>query len=523
MDPLDFGRWQFGITTVYHFFMVPLTLGLGLVVTYLYICYVRTKKDEYKRMTKFWGKLYLINFAMGVATGLVQEFQFGMAWSEYSRFVGDVFGAPLAMEGLFAFFVESTFLGLWIFGWDRLKPAVHAFSLFMAVLGSWISAFFILVANSWMQHPVGAEMIDGRPRMTDIGAVLMNPLAWVTFSHVITASIQVAGGFLVGIAWYKLWRRRKDGIDKVVDGKVVVGESDKGARDKTDYQVWLKSLRLGAVVGLLAFAGVGASGHLQAQMMIHEQPLKMAAAEAACHDGTSFSVLTVGELGAQSCDKITPIIEVPGVLSFLAHDNFDTPVKGIQTLLPEYEAKFGTNLPNNPLYGERAGQKIDYLPSLEVSYWGFRGMMGLGGIVLPFYLYALWVTRKKGVGTVPESKLLKNVAVWSILAPFFGISLGWIFTEMGRQPFVVAPNLQGDPSIHLFTAAAISPGVSGEEILFSLLTLGLLYGVLMVVEVYLLIKYVKAGVVAAMPELVQSHHEDESNDKSKRDVLEFAY
>lgn len=280
MDPLDFGRWQFGITTVYHFFMVPLTLGLGLVVTYLQICYVRTKKDEYKRMTKFWGKLYLINFAMGVATGLVQEFQFGMAWSEYSRFVGDVFGAPLAMEGLFAFFVESTFLGLWIFGWDRLKPAVHAFSLFMAVLGSWISAFFILVANSWMQHPVGAEMIDGRPRMTDIGAVLMNPTAWVTFPHVITASIQVAGGFLVGIAWYKLWRRRKDGIDKVVDGKVVVGESDKGARDKKDFQVWLKSLRLGAVVGLIGFAGVGASGHMQAQMMIHEQPMKMAAAEA---------------------------------------------------------------------------------------------------------------------------------------------------------------------------------------------------------------------------------------------------
>ena len=150
-------------------------------------------------------------------------------------------------------------------------------------------------------------------------------------------------------------------------------------------------------------------------------------------------------------------------------------------------------------------------------------MIGLGAVVLPLYLYALWVTRKKGVGTVPESKLLKNVAVWSIMAPFFAIALGWIFTEMGRQPFVVAPNLQGDPSIHLFTAAAISPGVSGEEILLSLLTLGLLYGVLMVVEVYLLIKYVKAGVVAAMPELVQSHHEDESNDKSKRDVLEFAY
>ncbi len=523
LDAVTVGRWQFGVTTVYHFVLVPLTIGLSLLVAIMQTAWHRTGKEYWLQATRFFGKLLLINFALGVATGIVQEFQFGMNWSEYSRFVGDIFGAPLALEALIAFFLESTFLGLWIFGWDKLPKKIHLACIYAAAIGTMLSSVFILAANSWMQHPVGAEMIDGRPRMTDIGAVLMNPPAWVTFTHVITSAIQVAGGFLVGIAWYKLWRRRKDGIDKVVDGKVVVGESDKGARDKTDYQVWLKSLRLGAVVGLLAFAGVGASGHLQAQMMIHEQPLKMAAAEAACHDGTSFSVLTVGELGAQSCDKITPIIEVPGVLSFLAHDNFDTPVKGIQTLLPEYEAKFGTNLPNNPLYGERAGQKIDYLPSLEVSYWGFRGMIGLGAVVLPLYLYALWVTRKKGVGTVPESKLLKNVAVWSILAPFFAISLGWIFTEMGRQPFVVAPNLQGDPSIHLFTAAAISPGVSGEEILFSLLTLGLLYGVLMVVEVYLLIKYVKAGVVAAMPELVQPHHEDESNDKSKRDVLEFAY
>lgn len=164
MDPLEIARWQFGITTVYHFMMVPLTLGLGAVVTGFYIAYIRTQKPEYKRMTKFWGKLYLINFIMGVATGLVQEFQFGMAWSEYSRFVGDVFGAPLAMEGLLAFFVESTFLGLWIFGWDKLKPKIHAACLFMAVAASWLSAYFIIVANSWMQHPVGVEMVDGRPR-----------------------------------------------------------------------------------------------------------------------------------------------------------------------------------------------------------------------------------------------------------------------------------------------------------------------------------------------------------------------
>ena len=525
MDPLDIGRWQFGITTVYHFFMVPLTLGLGMVVTFLYLRYIFTKKDEYKRMTKFWGKLYLINFAMGVATGLVQEFQFGMAWSEYSRFVGDVFGAPLAMEGLFAFFIESTFLGLWIFGWDKLKPKVHALCLLMAVLGSWVSAYFILVANSWMQHPVGVEMVDGRPRMTDIWAVLTNNTALLTFPHVIFGAIQVAGGFLVGISWYKLWRRRRDGIDIVEDGKVVVGDAEVGGRDKTDYNVWFRSLRIGAIVGLIGFSGVALSGHAQAQLMIHQQPLKMAAAEAACHDGTGFSVLSISSLGSQDCDKVQAVLEVPGALSFLAHEDFTTEVKGVKTLMPEYEAKYGTHLADNPLYGDRAGQKINYLPLMEVTYYGFRGMITLGGIGALSYVYVLWVTRKKGTGTVPEAKWLKTLALWGIWAPFFGNALGWIFTEMGRQPFVVAPNPEGDPSILMFTAAAVSPGVSGEEILFSLIALGTVYGILMVVEIYLLAKYIKAGVVAAMPELVRSEHEQdgEKSGHDKRDVLEFAY
>ena len=525
MDPLAVGRWQFGITTVYHFFMVPLTLGLGMVVTFLYIRYLMTKKDEYKRMTKFWGKLYLINFAMGVATGLVQEFQFGMAWSEYSRFVGDVFGAPLAMEGMFAFFVESTFLGLWIFGWDRLKPKVHAFCLFMAVLGSWISAFFILVANSWMQHPVGVEMVDGRPRMTDIGAVIFNPTAWVTFPHVIFGAIQVAGGFLVGIAWYKLYRRRKDGIDTVKDGKVVIGDAGIGARDKTDYWVWWRSLRVGAVVGLIGFAGVGASGHLQAQLMIHEQPMKMAAAEAVCEDTTAFSVFTYMPPTASSCEDIHPVIEIPGVLSFLGHDNFDTKVPGIETLEPKYEEAFGSHLPNDEILGERAGQKIDYVPPIFISYWGFRAMIGFGGIAALAHLYVLWFTRKKGTGTVPDSKLWSNTFIALIMAPFFGNAFGWIFTEMGRQPFVVVPNWEGDHAVKMFTAQAVSSGVDGYEILFSLVTLGLIYGILMVVELYLLQKYVKVGVAAAMPELVESPHEhdEDKNTGSKRDVLEFAY
>ena len=174
MNPLLVARWQFGITTVYHFFMVPLTLGLGPLVVYFHWRYALTGEERYKRLTKFWGKLFLINFAMGVATGLVQEFQFGMAWSEYSRFVGDVFGAPLALEGLFAFFFESTFMGLWIFGWGKLGKKLHAWTITIAVAGSWMSAYFILVANSWMQHPVGVEIINDRPVMTDVWAVLTN-------------------------------------------------------------------------------------------------------------------------------------------------------------------------------------------------------------------------------------------------------------------------------------------------------------------------------------------------------------
>ena len=223
MDPVLIGRWQFGITTVYHFWMVPLTLGLGLLVGIMQTLYYRTGDERWLRSTKFWGKLYLINFIMGVATGIVQEFQFGMAWSEYSRFVGDIFGAPLAMEALIAFFLESTFLGVWIFGWKRLSKSLHLTVLWAAVIGSWLSAFFIIVANSWMQHPVGVEMVDGRPVMVDVVAVLTNNTALWAYAHTLAGAVAVGGGFLLGIAWYHLWRRRKDGIDTVDDnGNVVV-------------------------------------------------------------------------------------------------------------------------------------------------------------------------------------------------------------------------------------------------------------------------------------------------------------
>jgi cytochrome d ubiquinol oxidase subunit I len=381
-DPVLIARWQFGITTVYHFWMVPLTLGLGLLVAVLQTMWHRTGNEVWLRATKFWGKLYLINFIMGVATGLVQEFQFGMAWSEYSRFVGDVFGAPLAMEALLAFFLESTFIGLWIFGWGRLSRRVHLTVLWCAVIGSWISAYFIIVANSWMQHPVGVEMIDGRPVMTDVWAVLTNNTALAATSHTIAGAVSVGAAFLLGIAWHHLWRRRKDGIDTVDEsGRVVVGEAqDVPGRDRTDYLVWWKSLRVGAWVAVFAFAAVALTGDIQAKLMYEQQPMKMASAEAACHDGTQFSVLTVGNLDSNDCDDVTPVIEIPGVLSFLANGDFTTDVPGVQPLIPEYQEAYGTYMPDDPMYGKYAGQEIDYQPSMFVTYWGFRIMIGFGAL-----------------------------------------------------------------------------------------------------------------------------------------------
>jgi cytochrome d ubiquinol oxidase subunit I len=528
MDPLDIARWQFGITTVYHFMMVPLTIGLGLVVATLQTMWHRTGREHYLRMTKFWGKLFLINFIMGVATGLVQEFQFGMAWSEYSRFVGDVFGAPLA---LMAFFLESVFLGLWIFGWQRLPKGVHLASIWCAVIGTVFSAYFIVAANAWMQHPVGVEMVDGRPVMNDIWAVLTNNTLLLMFPHTIAGALAVAGSFLLGIAWYHLWKRRRDGIDTVAaDGTVIVGSTGSKARDETDYRVWYSSLRWGAWIALAAFLGSAFTGHALAQMVIQQQPLKMAAAEAACQDGTGFSLLAVGDLrsdGATDCDDVVGVFEVPGLLSFLAYNDFTTDVAGVNTLIPQYQEDYGTHLPDDPMYGERAGQEIDYLPVMEVTYWGFRIMITFGGLAALAAALALWLTRK---GTVPASKPLMRLAVVGILAPFGANAAGWIFTEMGRQPFVVAPNpdLTGVDQVWMYTAAAVSPGVGAGELLFSLILLTTIYAVLLVVEVVLLTRYVKGGVAAGMPELTQDEHDDDAGGAGKdgpvdSDVLAFAY
>ncbi len=480
MDVLDIARWQFGITTVYHFLMVPLTIGLGILVAVMHTMWVRTDKPEWLRMTRFWGRVYLINFVLGVATGLVQEFQFGLAWSEYSRFVGDVFGSLLALEALLAFFLESTFLGLWIFGWGRIPKKVHLATLWAAVIGSIVSAYFIIAANSWMQHPVGVLTDDetGRPVQVDFLAVLTNNTALAAFSHAIVAALMVAGALLVGIGLWHL-RRRKLANAPTTD---------------VDHTVWRRSVRLGGWVSLAAFVLVALTGDWQGKLMYQQQPLKMSSAEALCETEApaSFSIFAWGKLGSNECDDVHSIT-VPYLLSYLAHGDFSTAVPGVNELQEEYAAVYGATYPDDPSFGDKAGQRIDYTPVLAVTYWSFRLMIGMGAVAAGVAAYALWATRK---ARVPTSRIGVYGALLAVAAPFLANATGWIFTEMGRQPFVVYPNpdVPVDEQVYFFTAQAISPGISAAEVWTSLISLTLVYGALAVVELWLLTRFVRRGV-----------------------------
>ena len=344
--------------------------------------------------------------------------------------------------------------------------------------------------------------------MNDAWAVFTNNTALITFPHTLFGAFAVAGGFLLGISWFHLYRRRKEGIDSVdAQGRVVVGQDlSKGKnRDKTDYHVWIKSLRIGAVVAMVSFLGVALTGHEQAKLMFEQQPMKMASAEAACHDGTGFSVLTLGDItspGSTNCADIVATFELPGLLSFLANGDFTTEVKGVNTLIPEYQEKYGKYYPEDPNFGPYAGQEINYLPVMEVTYWGFRLMITLGGLSALTAALALWLTRK---GTVPSSPWIMRLALLGIVAPFAANIAGWIFTELGRQPFVVAPNpdATGVDGVFMYTAAAVSPGVTAGELLFSVITLSAVYGVMLVIELYLMVKYVRGGVTASMPEAMR--------------------
>ncbi len=406
---------------------------------------------------------------MGVVTGIVQEFQFGMNWSDYSRFVGDVFGAPLALEGLLAFFVESTFIGLWIFGWDRLPKKVHLACIWMVVLGTQLSAYFILAANSWMQNPVGfrynAER--GRAELTDFGAVLTNKVVLVTFPHTIFAAFMVGGAFVAGVAIWHLVRR-----------------------PDVDRDVFRTALKLGAVIVLAASAGVAISGDQQGKVMTEVQPMKMAAAEALYESEkpASFSIFTVGTLDGS---REVFSVKVPYLLSFLATGHFDDEVQGINNLQQAYEQLYGPG---------------SYNPNVPLTYWTFRLMIGVGMTSVAIAAWLLWATRR---GRAPNRRLVL-LALPLPLLPLVANTFGWIFTETGRQPWLVFGLLP--------TSAGVSPGTTTTEVLISMIGFTLLYGVLAVVEVKLLLRTIRAGLAGVAPE---PDTPDAPDDAGK--PLSFAY
>ncbi|NUR09183.1 MAG: cytochrome ubiquinol oxidase subunit I [Nocardioidaceae bacterium] len=461
MDALDIARWQFGITTVYHFLFVPVTIGLSGLVAVCETLWVRRGEDHWLRLTKFFGKLFLINFAIGVATGIVQEFQFGMNWSDYSRFVGDIFGAPLAIEGLLAFFLESTFLGLWIFGWDRLPKRVHAACIWLVHIGTLLSAYFILAANSWMQHPVGYHYNPdtGRAELDDFVAVLTNKVQLVTFPHTVLASYMAGAGFMLGVSLWLALRR---------------------TRSEDDARMYRRSTRLSAWVLLVAGLGVAVSGDVAGKIMTEVQPMKMAAAEALydTEQPAAFSILTIGSLDGSE-EKFA--IKVPDLLSFLATGSFDGKVEGINQLEQQYESTYGTS-------SDARVRASDYTPVIPVTYWAFRFMIGFGVLAALFAALVLSVGRR---GRAPTGRAWVWVAVALPLLPVFASSFGWIFTEMGRQPWTVFGLMT--------TTTAVSPGVSAGEVWTSLLAFTLLYGLLAVVEIGLVLRTVRAGVPETPP------------------------
>jgi len=475
-------RWQFGVTITYHFLFVPLTIGLALLVAVMQVLAYVKKDETWERLSRFFGVLFLINFAMGVVTGIVQEFQFGMNWSNYSVFVGNIFGAPLAMEGLLAFFAESTFIGLWLFGRNRLPALVHTLSICVVSLATIVSAFFILAANAWMQHPVGYRIVGNKAELADFWAVLRNSTLWAEFSHTVLAAFVTGAMVVLGVSGWQLLR----------GGNAVA---------------FTRSARLSAWVALVGTVAVMVTGDIQARLMDSQQPMKMAAAEAVyrTQSGASFSLLTIGNLSGQPIFQI----RVPHLLSLIATLSWNGRVDGVASVQHAESLRYGPG---------------SYVPVLWVTYWSFRLMVGLGGVSAAVAAYALWSTRR---GRVPTSRIGVYGSLLAVGAPFAANATGWIFTEMGRQPFVVVPNpdVPVGKQIWFFTAQAVSPGVSAAEVLTSLITLGLLYGALAVVEVWLIARFVRRGITTGdgAPTPPGTPGGAEPDRAADDDVLSFAY
>ncbi len=443
MNALILARLQFGVTTAYHFLFVPLTLGLSVLVAIMETLYVRTGNEVYKKMTRFWGKLFLINFAMGVVTGLVQEFQFGMNWSEYSRFMGDIFGAPLAIEALLAFFIESTFLGVWIFGWEKLSKKVHALSIWLVAIASNLSALWILIANSFMQEPVGYVLRNGRAEMNDFLAVITNPNVLYQFPHTVLSGFTTSAFFVLGISAFHLLKKNPN-----------------------FKELFQRSFKIAMLFGLISIVGTIGIGHLQGQHLVETQPMKMAAAEAHWQTASPADFLLIAGID-QTAGKNSMEIKVPAMLSFLSYNTFTGEVKGIHDLQEQAVKTFGPG---------------DYVPPVAPLFWSFRIMIAAGTWLVLMAVLAIYFYRKK---TLEGHTGFLKALMWTIPIPYLANLAGWYLAEVGRQPWIVY-GLQK-------TAAGVSTVVSTGEVLTTLISFTLIYGVLAVADLYLLFKFIRKG------------------------------
>lgn len=447
VSPLALSRWQFGITTIYHFIFVPLTIGLALALAIMQSAHYRTRDPKYQDMLDFFSRLFAINFAIGVVTGIVQEFQFGMNWSDYSIFVGNIFGAPLAIEGLLAFFLESTFLGIWLFGKDRISARLHLFSIWMVSIGTIFSALFILAANSFMQHPVGytVDPATHRAVMTDFFALLTNPALLTSFFHTILAAITTAAAVILAVSGYQLVKRGPN-------------------------PAFAAAAKFGIVTLFLSMFFNAFVGHVQGQVMTKEQPMKMAAAEALYNteSGASFSLLTIGNLSG------VPVFQIrlPHLLSVLATNSWNGEVEGINQVQASEAKQYGAG---------------SYVPAVWITYWTFRIMVGAGIVMLLFSVVGLYYMWKK---TLLRQRWFLRASIWVAALPFLANATGWIFTEMGRQPWIVYGLLK--------TASGVSQ-ITSVSVFITLAGFTLIYTVLAAVDGVLMLRFSKRDISAPEP------------------------
>jgi len=445
----DLARWQFAFTSVNHFLFVPVTIGLAFLTALLQTAWYYRRSPEYLRLTRFFGTLLVINVAIGVVTGLVQEFEFGMNWSAYSRLVGNVFGAPLAMEGLAAFFLESTFLGLWLFGWDKLSRRVHLAAIWLVAAGSMLSALFIIAANAWMQHPVGYVMVHGSPQLNDIWALFTNPVFIWSYAKVILAALTTGAAVMLAVS---AWQLRRGGQPEVFG----------------------RSMRLSLIVLLPAILSAMLVGDELGVIEARYQPMKIAAAEAqwtTCQP-CSFSLIQIG--GGNNDHTPTELLAIPHLLSLLATNHWNGKVIGLTPLQNQYTAKFG------PGY---------YVPDVFIQYWGMRVMAYLAVVVVLVALWGVWLNRR-GRGTASRPFLW--TATWLVVLPFLMNTAGWLLTESGRQPWIV----QGI----MLTRNGLSPSVSTPMLWISVIGFFLLYGILGTVDLVLMLRYSRKELAPAPQE-----------------------